>query len=106
MSGDWLVIAGMTAVTILPMVVPLLILPGARLPKRAELWLSLIAPSIIAALLMPELFLERAGGSASLSIANAYAMAALPAFLAALFTRNMLLTVVVGMSAAAVIRMF
>lgn len=106
MSDDWIVVAGMTAVTILPRVAPMLLIPGARLPKRAELWLSLIAPSIIAALLLPELILARQGGSPELSLANTYAVAALPAFLCALFTRNMLLTVVVGMSAAAAARMF
>ena len=106
MNNEWIVIAGMTVVTFIPRVIPLLLIAGMKLSKRAERWLSLIAPAIIAALLLPELTLDRSGASPVLSVPNTYLLAAIPAFTTALFTKNMLLTVVVGIASAALIRLF
>ena len=105
MSDEWIIIAGMAAVTLIPRVAPLLLLPGVRLPSRVETWLSLIAPAVIAALLLPELALDRAGDVPALVIPNERMLAAIPAFAAAILTKNMLLTVVAGIASAALLRL-
>ena len=105
MRDELFVIAGMTAVTFIPRVVPLLLLPGMKLPKAAERWLSFIAPAIIAALLLPDLALDRSSGVPMLSVTNINMLAAVPAFVAAVFTRNMLLTVLAGIASAALLRL-
>ncbi|MDR3076671.1 MAG: AzlD domain-containing protein [Synergistaceae bacterium] len=106
MSNEWIVIAWMTVMTFVSRVVPLLLIAGMTLSKRAERWLSLIAPAIIAALLLPELTLDRSGVMPVLSVPNTYLLAAIPAFITAFFTKNMLLTVVAGIVSAALIRLF
>lgn len=106
MRDELFVITGMTAVTFIPRVVPILLLPGMKLPKAVERWLSLIAPALIAALLLPDLVLDRSSEVPALSIPNINMLAAVPAFAAALLTRNMLLTVLAGIASAALLRFF
>jgi branched-subunit amino acid transport protein len=103
----WLVIAGMTLVTLVPRVTPLLLLPGKKMPEIVGRWLSLIAPAILAALLSPDLLLDRDSGPAALnlSFSNTYLLAAVPAFLVAWRTRSLFGTVVTGMAAAALLRL-
>jgi branched-subunit amino acid transport protein len=105
MSDEWIIIAGMAAVTFIPRVAPLILLPGVRLPRRVEIWLSLIAPAVIAALLLPELTLDRAGDVPALAVPNERIFAAIPAFAVAILTKNMLLTVVAGVASAALLRL-
>ena len=106
MRDELFVIAGMAAVTFIPRIVPMLLLPGMKLPKIAERWLSLIAPAIIAALLLPDLMLDRSSVTPVLSVPNINMLAAVPAFAVALITRNMLLTVVAGITSTALLRFF
>lgn len=103
MKTPWLVIAGMTLVTFLPRVIPLLLLPGRKMPKLAEKWLSLVAPAILAALLAPELLLDRAGPA--LSLINPRFLAAIPTFLIAWRTKSLFAAVVAGMAASAMLRL-
>jgi branched-subunit amino acid transport protein len=105
MDDKWLVIAGMTAATFLPRVVPMLLLPGMKLPKPVQLWLSMIAPAIISALLLPELIVDRTIAEVPvLSFVNTYMLAAIPAFITAVLTKSLLGTVVTGIAAAAFLR--
>ena len=77
----WFVIGGMTAVTVLPRVLPILLLSGRKLPPFAERWLSLIAPAVLSALLLPELL--PGVGSPLFSASNTFLWASVPAFLVA-----------------------
>ena len=104
MRDELLVIAGMAAVTFIPRVVPMLLLPGMKLPKAAERWLSFIGPAIIAALLLQDLTLDRSSGSPVLSVPNLNMFAAIPAFVIAFLTKNMMLTVITGIASAALLR--
>jgi branched-subunit amino acid transport protein len=97
-----MIIAGMTVVTFVPRVVPLLLLPGMRMPKVVERWLSLIAPAILSALLLPDLLLSRSG--ATLSIPSVYLIASIPAFLVARLTKNLFGAVITGIAATALLR--
>jgi len=106
MRDELFLIAGMGAVTLIPRIVPMLLLPGMKLPKMAERWLSFIAPAIIAALLLQDLTLDRSSVAPALSIPNTNMFAAVPAFVVAFLTRNMMLTVIAGIASAAFLRFF
>lgn len=105
MSREWIIIIGMTLVTFLPRVIPILLLPGRKLPRLVERWLSLIAPAILSALLLPELIVIKSGQSVSLSFFNVYLFAALPTFFAAWKTKGIFCAVVVGIATVAIMRL-
>ena len=105
MSGTWIVIAGMALVTFLPRIIPILLLPGRKMPGIVERWLSLIAPAILSALLLPELLLERSGGMSSLSFCNLYLFAALPTFIVGWKTKSLFGAVVTGIATVALVRL-
>ena len=105
MSKTWIIIAGMTLVTFLPRVVPILLLSGRKMPKIVERWLSLIAPAILSALLLPELLLDRSGSAPSLSFYNLYLFAAFPTFLVAWKTKSLFGAVVTGLATVALVRL-
>ena len=105
MNKTWIIIAGMALVTFLPRIVPILLLPGRRMPKIVERWLSLIAPAIMSALLLPELLLNRSGGVPSLSFYNLYLLAAFPTFIVAWKTKSLFGAVVTGIATVALARL-
>ena len=102
---EWVVILGMTLVTFLPRVIPLLLLPGRKMPKVLERWLSLIAPAILAALLLPDLILLKDGQGTALSFFNVYLLAAVPTFFVAWKTKGLFGAVVVGIVTVALVRL-
>ena len=106
MSMTWIIITGMTLVTLLPRIVPIMLLSGRKMPKIAERWLSLIAPAILSALLLPELLLDRSGSAPSLSFFNIYLFAALPTFLVAWKSKSLFGAVVTGLATVALARLF
>ena len=99
----WLVIGGMTAVTVLPRVLPILLLSGRKLPPFAERWLSLIAPAVLSALLLPELL--PGVDSTLFSASNTFLWASVPAFLVAWRTKSLFGTVAAGIASAALLRL-
>ncbi|MDR1621890.1 MAG: AzlD domain-containing protein [Synergistaceae bacterium] len=99
----WIVVGGMTAVTLLPRVLPILLLSGRKLPYLVERWLSLIAPAILSALLFPELLFVNDADSAFFS-SKTFLLASLPAFFTAWRTKSLFKTVVAGIAAAAFLR--
>jgi branched-subunit amino acid transport protein len=100
------VIAGMALVTFLPRIVPLLLLTGMKMPKAAGRWLSLIAPAILSALLLPELLIGRSEAGPALSLSNIYLFAAIPSFAVAWKTKSLFGTVATGIAATALLRLF
>jgi branched-subunit amino acid transport protein len=91
----------MTVVTVLPRVLPILLLSGRKLPRLAERWLSLIAPAVLSALLLPSL-LPAAGAPL---FSNTFLLASVPAFLVAWRTKSLFGTVVAGIVATALLRL-
>jgi branched-subunit amino acid transport protein len=103
----WLTIAGMALVTFLPRVIPLLLLPGMKMPNIAERWLSLISPAILSALLFPALLIgENAAGEPVLSLLNIHLFAAIPSIAVAWKTKSLFCAVVTGIATAALLRFF
>jgi branched-subunit amino acid transport protein len=101
------VVAGMALVTVLPRVLPLLLLSGRKLPSIVERWLELIAPAILSALLLPELLFVRDTASSipTLSVPNTFLLAGVPAFLVAWRTKSLYKTVVAGIAVVALLRL-
>jgi len=105
MSNVWIIIMGMMLVTFLPRVMPILLLSGRKLPRLVERWLSLIAPAILSALLIPELILIKTDQAVSLSFCNIYLFAVLPTFFVAWKTKSIFGAVVVGIATVALVRL-
>lgn len=97
-----LIIVGMTAVTYLPRMLPLVILSRFELPPLIRSWLSYVPVAVLAALLAPSLVApERA---LAVTWNNAYLLAAVPSLAVALKTRNLMWTVLVGIVTVAALR--
>lgn len=90
---------GASIVTLLPRVLPLLVLSRIRLPDWAIRWLRHIPIAVLSALLAQELLVS----DGSFSPSTAELIAALPVFAVAYFTRSLLAMVAVGMAAMAVL---
>ena len=105
MNRTWITIIGMMFVTFVPRVIPILLLSGRKIPKIIERWLSLIAPAILSALLMPELLLDRSGEASVLSFYNIYLFAALPTFFVAWRTKSLFGAVATGIAIVALVRL-
>lgn len=96
------VMAGMAAVTVIPRVLPLVVLSRLALPDWLRSWLGYVPVAVLASLLARELFF--AGGRPALPPENPALLAAAPAFLVALRTRSLTATVLVGIAAMALLR--
>ena len=100
-----LLIIAMTVATYLSRLLPLLLLSRRELPLIVERWLSYVPVAVLATLLGPVLFLPQ--GEFRLEMAhNPHFWAALPALAAAILTRNMFITVLIGITCTALIRFF
>jgi branched-subunit amino acid transport protein len=91
----WLIVA-LAAGTLFWRLLPLATLSRTSLPRWAEEWLRLVPGAILAASLAQSLLVQ--GDRLALTWRNPYLLAALPAFLVAWRTRNVLLTMVCGMA--------
>jgi len=105
MSRTWMIIIGMMLVTFLPRVIPILLLSGRRIPSIVKRWLSLIAPAILSALLLPGLLLDRSSQATALSFCNLYLFATLPTFFVAWKTKSLFGAVITGIATVALVRM-
>lgn len=94
----------MMAVTAIPRMIPFVLLNGRTLSKDAQDWLGFVPVAVLSAILVPELLLHN--GRIDLSFSNLYFWAAVPAFLAGIRSRNLFLTIVVGMGTLAFFRFF
>lgn len=90
-----LMILGMLVVTYLPRVIPLLVLTRMEIPEVIIRWLRFIPVSILAALLTPGILIVE--GKLMFNYHNIFLLAALPTFIAAVYKKNIFLTVVTGM---------
>lgn len=97
-------ILGCTLVTVLPRVVPLVLLSRIPLPTWLINWLKHIPVAVMSALLAQELLLHEGKLSLSHNLANI--VAAIPAFLVAIYTRSLLGTVLVGILSMMVLRFY
>ena len=97
-------IVGMTLVTCLPRIIPVLALASKTLPDPIVRWLSFVPTAVLSAMLFPSL-LTPAGGF-DFSPHNYFLWAAIPSFIFAAKTRSLFGTVVLGMALVAGTRYF
>ena len=97
-----LLILGIALATFAMRLLPLAILGRLRLPAWATDWLALVPGAILAALLAQSLFVENE--RLVLAWDRPQLLAALPAVLVAWRTRNVLLTMLTGMGAFALLQ--
>jgi len=98
-----LLIIGSAVVTLIPRVLPLMILSKLRIPELAVRWLDHVPIAVMGALLASELLLSDGRvdpGSHLLELA-----AAVPAFLTAFLTKSLFATVVVGILSLVALRL-
>lgn len=94
----------MTIVTYLPRVLPLAVLSRINVSKGLLEWLSYVPVAVLAALLAPELLLK--DGQLFLSPGNTYLLAAIPSFIAGMYSKSIFLTVVTGMATVVLLNHF
>jgi len=87
-------IIGMSIVTYLPRMIPLVILSKFNIPPLWMKWLNYIPVAVLSALLAPILLIS--DGKLALSSDNKPLLASIPCFLVAAKTKNLFLTVLVG----------
>ena len=100
----FLTIVGMTLVTYVPRVVPVLTLASRSLPPSMVRWLSFVPTAVLSAMLFPSLLLKDA--SFDFSMENFFLWASIPAFLLCWRTRSFFGTVALGMGLVAAGRWF
>jgi branched-subunit amino acid transport protein len=96
-----LLILGLALGTYLLRLLPLTALSRVTLPTWAQDWLSLVPGAVLAASLAQALLVQ--GEHLALSWRNPYLLAAIPAFLVAWRTRNVVWTMLAGMAAYALV---
>lgn len=98
-----LTLLGMMLVTAPPRVLPLLLLSQRKLPKVLERWLAYVPVAVLAAMLLPTVFMP--AGSLALRTDNLYLWAAIPAVLTAWKTRSLFPPVLAGVLTLALLRL-
>jgi branched chain amino acid efflux pump len=97
------VILGAALVTVLPRVLPLVLLSRINIPDRAARWLGHVPVAVLAALLTQSVLL--ASGRPDLSPRNLSLIAIIPTMVVALRTRSLVGTVLTGVAAMALLRL-
>ncbi|HNY64994.1 MAG TPA: AzlD domain-containing protein [Deltaproteobacteria bacterium] len=96
------IIVGTAVVTVIPRVVPLVLLSRMRLPALFERWLSYVPVAVLAALLAQAVAMP--DGRLDLTITNPALLALVPVLVIAMLTRSLIGTVTAGIMLMALLR--
>lgn len=97
------VILGCALVTVVPRVVPLVLLSRVKMPRVLEQWLGYVPIAVLASLFAQSVAMP--AGRLDLTPGNPALLAAAPVLLVALLTRSMIGTVVSGIALMAFLRL-
>ena len=100
----YLLIGCMALVSAPSRLLPLWLFHGKKFHPILEKWLKFVPASVIAAVLAPSIFLQ--DGKIDLSFSNLYFWVAIPTFIVAWFTRNLLITITFGMVTLSALRFY
>jgi len=103
-KGFIITVIGMLIVTYIPRMLPAVGLSRLKLPDWLLEFLDYIPVAVLAALLLPSIVVQN--GHIALSLSNHYLIAAIPAFIAAIFKRNLFIPVIVGLAAYILLGIF
>ena len=93
----WLIIIAMGVVTFGIRLLPIVLLGRIEIPVVVQRALRFVPPAVLSAIIAPELLMS--GGQIDLSLGNARLIAGVLATVVAWRTKNVLLTIAVGMIA-------
>jgi branched-subunit amino acid transport protein len=96
------IIVGTALVTLIPRIVPLVVLSRIKLPALVERWLGYVPIAVLAALLAQAVAMPE--GHLDLTLANPALLAALPVLIIAVITRSLIGTVAGGVLLMALLR--
>ena len=91
----WLTIIGMGLVTYAIRLVPISLFTRKEMPDLMRRSLRYVPPAVLTAIIFPELFQPQ--GTLDISLGNERLLAGIAAALVALVTKNVLLTIAIGM---------
>lgn len=97
--NEWLMIVGMALVTFTPRYGVMALLGRVDMPKPLFNALRFVPPAVLSAIILPEMVLSKTDSSLYLTPQNTYLVAGIVAALVAWRTKNLLLTIVIGMAA-------
>lgn len=99
-----LIIIGCAIVTIIPRITPFIIIRNMNLPDAVTKWLSFIPICLFTALIMSSILVE--SDTAVMAINWNVIYAIIPTLIFAIWTKNLSITVIVGIISMAIIRYF
>ncbi len=101
-TNEWIIILGMTLVTFLPRYGTLALLGRIELPKPIFNALKFVPPAVLSAIVLPALLFK--DDQLYIALDNSYLVAGIFAGVIAWRSRNLLLTIVLGMVAFLIYR--
>jgi branched-subunit amino acid transport protein len=93
----WFIILGMGVITVAIRLAPIILIERGELPPVVRQALRYVPPAVLSAIFIPEML--QPNGNFDLSFGNARLLAGILAIVVAWRTRNIILTIIVGMSA-------
>jgi branched-subunit amino acid transport protein len=99
----FLMLIGMNVVTYIPRLLPVWALASKPLPKIIADWLRYVPVAVLAAMLLPSLFVNE--GHIDLSLGNMFLWAAIPTLVVAWKRRSLFGSVIAGMLVVALARL-
>lgn len=104
MQKTVIVILGSALVSFLPRFLPMYYLTRQKIPPLVTAWLRYIPVAVLSALVVPGILTS--DGRLFFSFKNSYLLATIPAVITAVFSKNMVLTIIVGMAAVFLLQYF
>ncbi|MDW7673259.1 MAG: AzlD domain-containing protein [Bacillota bacterium] len=92
----FILILGMGLVTYLTRVGAFLVMGNREMPEKVKVFLKYIPVAMLTAIIVPELVMPQ--GEVALNLSNHYLLAGVGAIAIAYFTKNVIYTVVVGLT--------
>lgn len=102
----YLVIIGMAAVTYFSRELPFVILKGKKLKPSIVEWMGYIPIAVLAALLIPALFIDSESKQLFISFDNLFLIAGIFTFLFGIFIKNLFAVIIFGVVLLALLRYF
>lgn len=103
-TSIWIMIIGVSIVSILPRILPVALLSRYEFPAPLKKWLSFVAPAVLSSL--TALSVLAPGGNIDISINNSYIWAFIPTLLVAVKTRSLFYGLLAGIITMAVLYNF
>lgn len=98
MNNELVMVLGMTVVTFIPRYGLMAVLGRIEMPQPLFRALRFVPPAVLAAIVLPGLVLNQTTSELDISLTNSFLIAGIVSGLVAWRTRNLLLTIIIGMA--------